>query len=87
VLPERWPALLAAVTDEEGRITGLQRTWLARDGSAKAPLPEPRRAMGALLGHGVRFGKAGSLLAVGEGIETMLSLQSALPGLPCIAAL
>ncbi len=85
--PERWPALLAAVTDTAGCITGLQRTWLARDGSAKAPLAEPRRAMGKLLGYGVRFGDADTILAVGEGIETMLSLRSVLPGLPCVAAL
>ena len=39
---ETWPALLAAVTDLDGSITGLQRTWLARDGSGKAPLAAPR---------------------------------------------
>ena len=65
----------------------MQRTWLARDGSSKAPLPTPRRAMGHLLGHGVRFGLARDVLAAGEGIETMLALQQALPTLPVIAAL
>ena len=65
----------------------MQRTWLARDGSAKAPLTTLRRAMGSLLGHGVRFGTAEDILAAGEGIETMLALRSALPGLPCVAAL
>lgn len=84
---EAWPALLAAVTDPDGRITGVQRTWLARDGSGKAPLADPRRSMGELLGHGVRFGVPDTVMAAGEGIETMLSLRSALPGLPCIAAL
>ncbi len=49
--------LLAAVTDLAGEITGLQRTWLARDGSGKAPFDEPRRAMGHLLGNAVRFGE------------------------------
>lgn len=82
-----WPALIAAVTDLSGRITGVQRTWLARDGSAKAPLATPRRAMGGLLGHGVRFGLPVDVLAAGEGIETILALRSALPGLPCVAAL
>ena len=84
---QSWPALIGAVTDEAGTVTGVQRTWLARDGSSKAPLPTPRRAMGHLLGHGVRFGLAREVLAAGEGIETMLALQQALPTLPVIAAL
>ncbi|HTW51371.1 MAG TPA: toprim domain-containing protein, partial [Stellaceae bacterium] len=47
----------------------------------------PRRAMGHLLGHGVRFGVASDTMAAGEGIETMLSLRMALPGMPMLAAL
>jgi hypothetical protein len=43
--------------------------------------------MGNLLGHAVRFGAAEDVLAVGEGIETMLSLRAALPGMPMAAAL
>jgi hypothetical protein len=43
--------------------------------------------MGHLLGHGVRFGVAHDVMAAGEGIETMLSLRSIMPGLPMIAAL
>ncbi|MDO5606057.1 MAG: hypothetical protein Q4G25_12935, partial [Paracoccus sp. (in: a-proteobacteria)] len=30
---EIWPAMIAAVTDNDGKITGVQRTWLAGDGS------------------------------------------------------
>jgi hypothetical protein len=84
---EMWPAMLAAVTDLDGTITGVHRTWLARDGSGKAPIATPRRAMGRLLGNGVRFSTATDVLAVGEGIETMLSLRCILPALPMIAAL
>ena len=43
--------------------------------------------MGHLLGHGVRFGVANDVMGAGEGIETMLSLRSIMPGLPMIAAL
>jgi hypothetical protein len=82
-----WPAMLAAVTDLDGTITGVHRTWLARDGSGKAPIATPRRAMGRLLGNGVRFGVVHDVVAVGEGIETMLALRCVLPGLPMIAAL
>ena len=84
---EAWPALVAAVTDLGGRITGVHRTWLDPSGTDKAPIDTPRRAMGHLLGHGVRFAVADKVMAAGEGIETMLSLRMALPLMPMIAAL
>jgi hypothetical protein len=84
---EVWPALIAAVTDLAGKITGAHRTWLDPSGHDKAPVDTPRRAMGHLLGHGVRFGIATDVMAAGEGLETMLSLHSVLPGLPMLAAL
>jgi Toprim domain len=84
---ETWPALIAAVTDLAGRITGAHRTWLDPTGEHKARVDTPRRAMGHLLGHGVRFGVATDVMAAGEGIETMLSLRSVLPNLPMVAGL
>ena len=84
---DSWPALIAVVTDEAGTATGVHRTWLDPSGGAKAPISTPRRAMGLLLGNGVRFGKASDVLAVGEGIETTLSLRCVLPTLPMIAGL
>ena len=85
--PEAWPALLAKVTDLSGEITGLHRTWLDPTTADKAPVDRPRKAMGHLLGHGVRFGKPTDVLAAGEGLETMLSIRTALSRLPVIAAL
>lgn len=82
-----WPALLAAVTDLQGRITGVHRTWLDPVRRSKAPLADPRRALGHLLGNGVRFGVAEDVLAAGEGLETMLALKSVLPALPMVAGL
>ena len=104
---DAWPALIAAVTDLDGGITGLQRTYLdpqpdmagggSQQGSAgiaggrmaggKAPVATPRRAMGHLLGNAVRFGPACHVMAAGEGIETVLSLRTALSSLPLAAAL
>ncbi len=84
---ETWPAMVAAVTDLSGVQTGAHRTWLLPDGSDKAPVDTPRRAMGDLLGHGVRFGKVDDVLAAGEGIETVLSARSGLPRMPMMAAL
>jgi hypothetical protein len=84
---ETWPALIAAVTDLSGVITGAHRSWLDPSGRHKAPLETPRRAMGYLLGNGVRFGIAQEVMAAGEGIETVLSLLSAIPTMPMVAAL
>jgi hypothetical protein len=84
---ETWPALLAAVTDLDGNLTGIQRTWLDPQRCRKAPLADPRRALGHLLGHGVRLGTVTDILAAGEGLETMLALKSVLPRLPMIAGL
>lgn len=81
-----WPALVAAVTDLQGQVTGVQRLWLTRAGD-KAPLPEPRRALGQLLGNAVRFGEPTDVLAAGEGLESVLSARQVLPSLPVAAAL
>lgn len=85
--PHAFPALIAAVTDLDGTITGVHRTWLDAKGTDKAPIATPRRAMGDLLGHGVRFGTSGPVMVAGEGIETMLSLRMAVPPLAMIAGL
>lgn len=82
-----WPALVAAVTDGGGTVVGIQRTWLDPGACRKAPLADPRRALGDLLGNGVRFGSPGPVMLAGEGIETVLSLRSAMPSMPMIAAL
>lgn len=84
---QTWPAMIAAVTDLDDRVTGVHRTWLARDGKGKAPVAMPRRAMGDLLGNAVRFGAVSDVQAVGEGIETVLSLHEIMPDLPLAACL
>ncbi|MDX2263455.1 MAG: toprim domain-containing protein [Hyphomicrobiales bacterium] len=84
---EAWPALIAAVSDLSGRLVGLHRTYLAGDGAGKAPVSDPRRSMGRLHGHAVHLDRAGEVLGVGEGLETVLSIRMALPGLPLWAAL
>lgn len=81
-----WPALLAAATDLSGEVTGLQRIWLTAEGR-KAPVRDPRRAMGVLLGNAVRFGTANDVVVAGEGVETVLSVREGLPKLPAAAAL
>lgn len=82
-----WPAMIAAVTDLAGMVTGVHRTWLDPETKDKAPIAYPRRAMGHLLGNGVRFGASSAVMAAGEGLETMLSLREVMPAMPLIAGL
>jgi len=86
-----YPALIAAVTDCAGAITGVHRSWLDPEGDGKAKVDDPRRALGGLLGNGVRFGFPVNapvpVMATGEGLETILSLSHVMPGMPMVAAL
>ena len=71
-----------------GAIVGVHRTWLDPRHPAKADVSFPRKALGRVHGHAVRFGdtSTGTLL-VGEGIETMLSIVTAVPTVTAAAAL
>ncbi|MEQ1928965.1 MAG: toprim domain-containing protein [Parvularculaceae bacterium] len=79
------PAILAAVRDNDGRITGVMRTYLRRCDDEVSVIM--RKAMGDLAGNGVRFGPNGAVMAIGEGAETVLSLRMAMPGMSMVAAL
>ena len=96
----RLPALIAAVTGDTGEhpgpgehpdhdaICGVHRTWLDPRLPAKAGVASPRKALGRIHGLAVRFGEpATGTLLVGEGIETVLSLVTAMPDTVAAAAL
>jgi hypothetical protein len=75
-----WPAMVALVTrGSDDAPIAVHRTFLARDGSGKAPV-EPQRMMLGLAG-------AASELLVGEGLETVLSGMEATgkPGWACLS--
>ena len=52
----RLPALVAAVTGDDGTVTGVQRTWLDARSPARAGVAHPRKALGRVFGRAVRFG-------------------------------
>ena len=85
----RLPALVAAVTGDDGAVEGIQRTWLDHKRPTKANLIRHRKALGRVHGLAVRFGgsASGATLLAGEGIETVLSLVTAVPGIHAAAAL
>jgi DNA primase len=78
----RKPALLAAVSDQDGRITGLQRIWCERRYEVGGDGPKDARARGlsarkkviGRLGAGaVRLAPAGVTLGLAEGVESALA--------------
>ena len=85
----RMPALVPAVTGDDGAVEGVQRTWLDPKRPEKANLARPRKALGRVHGRAVRFGgtASGTTLLAGKGIETVLSVVTAVPGIHAAAAL
>jgi len=80
------PAIVAAISGNDGTITGVQRLYLSPDGRRKAAIDEPKRSLGDVLGNAIRCGSTSNVLSVGEGIETMLSIRSLMPSMPVAAA-
>ena len=79
--PQRAPALLAKITDNRGQITGCARVYLDPSTGGLAEIESPKRIIGQLHGHAIRFwaGAGRSDLIVGEGLENTLSIGTALP--------
>jgi putative DNA primase/helicase len=74
----QFPALVAGIQAPDGSFAGIQATWLAADGSDKAPLlTTPRKIFGHRAGGAVRLAPATDRLAIAEGLETALSVQQA----------
>lgn len=85
-IPTHHPALIAKVTDSEGKPVNIHRTYLGEDGG-KADLPAPRKAMNGEIAHGaaIRLAEYEDMLGIAEGIETALS-ATVLHHVPCWAA-
>jgi len=79
--PRRAPALLAKITDKRGQITGCARVYLDPSTDGLATIESPKRILGQLHGHAIRFwaGAGRSDLIVCEGLENTLSIGTALP--------
>ena len=79
--PQRTPALLAKITGNRGQITGCARTYLDPSTGGLAAIESPKRILGQLHGHAIRFWSGTSRvdLIVGEGLENTLSVGTALP--------
>ncbi len=83
---QKLPAMIAAVSDHHGMITAVHRTWLDPLTGKKASITDPKKSLGEITRHAVHFDPPGSILAIGEGNETMLSFKTAMPGIPTASA-
>lgn len=82
-----WPCMVALVTrGDDASPLGIHRTFLARDGSGKAPVDPAKMMLGPCRGGAVCLGEPVEVLMVGEGIETCLAAMQA-TGHPAWAAL
>src|SRR5262249_37323203 len=84
------PAMVALVEHVQCGPVGVHAVYLRPDGSGKAEIPKDRQkaSFGPIKGGAVRLGipRAGEWLAIGEGIETTLSVMAAC-AMPAWAAL
>ena len=82
-----WPAMVALVMrGSDGAPLAIHRTFLAVDGTGKAPVDPAKMMLGPCSGGVVRLADPTNLLMVGEGIETCLAAMQA-TGNPAWAAL
>jgi hypothetical protein len=80
------PAMIAAVTKWPSReVVAVHRTFLTLAGH-KAPVSSTKMMLGVTSGGAVRLAPAAEAMAVGEGIETCLSIQES-TGIASLAAL
>ena len=83
---QTFPAMVAVITDVNDVPQAIHRTFLAHDGTSKAPVRNNKLMLGPCAGGSVRLAPASGLLAIGEGLETCLSVMQE-RRLPAMAAL
>lgn len=80
--PSQWaPAPLAMITDKRGQVAECARTFLDPSTGSLAAIKIPKRILGQLHGHTIRFwtGKRRPDLILGEGLKSAPSIGKALP--------
>jgi hypothetical protein len=83
------PALIARISDEEDRLTGVELTYLDPNGRRAAGLRLTRKTVGRVPpGAAVRLSRSAPEMLVGEGVVTTLSAMDRfqLPGWALMAA-
>lgn len=68
------PCLVAAVSDPNANLCGIQRTYLRADGGGKADVPQAKLSLGKVRCGAIRLAPVARTLIVCEGLEDGLSL-------------
>ena len=80
------PALVAAISGPDGKVTAVQRIYLRPAGAAKAAVSDPKLTLGRMRDSACRLAPAGWELGLAEGVETGLSATALYTSLPVWAA-
>jgi putative DNA primase/helicase len=84
---DSWPAMIALVKRGADNVPlAIHRTYLAHNGSGKAPVEPQKMMLGPCRGGAVCLAEPGDVLMIGEGIETCLAAMQE-TGHPAWAAL
>jgi DNA primase len=70
---KRRAALVAGISNPDGQIVAIQRTFLRPDGLGKASIDRAKRALGARGNGAVRLAPSAKAMGIAEGVETGLS--------------
>lgn len=83
---QHYPAIVAPITDVQGRFLAVHRTYLARDGKGKATVDTPKKTLGSFSGGSIKLAPAEDTLLLAEGIETALAAMAffAEPAWACV---
>lgn len=87
----RFPVICAKFVNAfNAQATSIHRIYIARDGRGKAPVEDPKKDMAKpsdiiKTGSAIFLDPPAEVMAIGEGIETMLSVRSTYPSLACWA--
>lgn len=81
----REPAMIAALQDREGRVAGIQRTFLDGDGR-KSTRGTPRLSLGRVRGCAVRIGPVAETVMLAASVEDGLAVRLMFPGASVWAA-
>jgi hypothetical protein len=85
-----WPALVAAVTNIEGHLVAVHRTFLEPDGGGKASVKNSKKTLGSYRGASIELWQGssnralkdalpGDTVVIGEGLEVSLTAVLAAP--------
>lgn len=81
------PALVAVVTDPDGTLVGIQRTYLTEDGRKAATRDgKVKYSLGMVAGGAIQLGPAQASIIVTEGLEDGLTVAQALGRTVWVAA-